>query len=218
MTRIILVRHGQSISNAEQFWGGQKDFPLTELGKAQAEVVADAIRATEKVDVVYASDLERAYETGLAIAKRFDLPVIQDPNLREINTGRWTGTPIEGTKAKEPALMEKRKSDPVHFAFPEGESFEDLYHRGRKAITAIAEKNEGKCVVIASHGGILRTFETFVRYGTIEQIAIVSPPQNTAVSIYDYRDGVFTPIRYNWADHLLSKIQTNRNPNEKELL
>ena len=219
MTRLILVRHGQSLSNELHVWGGQSNSPLTALGEKQAKAVAAAICATEKVDAIYTSDLDRAYQTGLTIAKGFGLPVTEKcPALREINTGRWTGSLIEGTESQEPELVEKRKKDIAHFTFPEGESYRDLYERGRRAILSIVKKHEGECVLIAAHGGLLRTFETFVRYNTPDALPLVPSLKNTAISIYEYENGTFTTVCFNRADHLSPEANNNPNPYEKELV
>ena len=63
MTRIILVRHGQSVANANLIFAGHSDFDLTDFGRAQAELLAKHLHKNEKIDAIYSSDLKRAYNT-----------------------------------------------------------------------------------------------------------------------------------------------------------
>ena len=89
MTRLILVRHGQSQANEKRNFAGQTDSPLTDLGKEQALLTAEYISENYKVDVVYASDLQRAYYTGQKIAEKCGVPIIKCQGLREIFVGEW---------------------------------------------------------------------------------------------------------------------------------
>ena len=82
MTKIIIVRHGESKTNELGILVGQGDFPLTDLGLAQAEQTADAL-AEEQIDAVYSSDLMRAMQTATPHATRRGLAVIPDKDLRE---------------------------------------------------------------------------------------------------------------------------------------
>ena len=89
MTRVLLVRHGQSEWNAAGRWQGQADPPLTDLGRHQA---LHAARNLGVVDAVVASDLQRASETALIIAEALGVgPVVLEPGLRERDAGEWSG-------------------------------------------------------------------------------------------------------------------------------
>src|ERR1051325_541049 len=88
MSRILVVRHGQSTWNADGRWQGQADPPLSDLGVAQAEAAA---RTVDGVDVISASDLERAHHTATILAAPRQLEVVADARLRERDAGEWTG-------------------------------------------------------------------------------------------------------------------------------
>jgi broad specificity phosphatase PhoE len=89
MTRVLLVRHGQSEWNAEGRWQGQADPPLTDLGRHQAQ---HASRNLGVVDAIVASDLQRASETALIIAGALGMgPLVLEPGLRERDAGEWSG-------------------------------------------------------------------------------------------------------------------------------
>jgi broad specificity phosphatase PhoE len=89
MTRVLLVRHGQSVWNADGRWQGQADPPLTDLGRQQA---LHASRNLGVVDAIVASDLQRASETALIISGQLGVgPLVLEPGLRERDAGEWSG-------------------------------------------------------------------------------------------------------------------------------
>jgi probable phosphoglycerate mutase len=89
MTRVLLVRHGQSEWNADGRWQGQADPSLTDLGRHQA---LHASRNLGVVDAIVASDLHRASETALIIAGELGVgPLVLEPGLRERDAGEWSG-------------------------------------------------------------------------------------------------------------------------------
>jgi broad specificity phosphatase PhoE len=89
MTRVLLVRHGQSEWNASGRWQGQADPPLTDLGRQQA---LHAARNLGVVEAIVASDLQRASQTGLVLSEELGVgPVVIEPDLRERDAGEWSG-------------------------------------------------------------------------------------------------------------------------------
>src|SRR5258708_12820893 len=93
--RLILVRHGETLYNAQKRLTGQSDVLLSPLGRRQIAALGKAL-AAEPLDVIGASDLMRTRVTAEAIARDHGLPVSADPNLRELALGEWEGqTPAE---------------------------------------------------------------------------------------------------------------------------
>lgn len=89
MTRLLIVRHGQSEWNAQGRWQGQENPPLTDLGREQATRAAKAIGV---VDAVYASPLARAASTAAIIAEELGIgPVVTLDGLMERHAGEWQG-------------------------------------------------------------------------------------------------------------------------------
>ena len=89
MTKLLIIRHGQSEANLQGVFVGHTNSPLSDLGKQQAEVTAEYIVSNFHVDAVYASDLERAFYTGKAVADRLGLSVTAVKGMREIFAGDW---------------------------------------------------------------------------------------------------------------------------------
>lgn len=104
MTKILMVRHGQSEANDLGVFAGNYDIGLTELGHQQAQCTADFIAENYKVDKIYASDLKRAFKTAEYIALKLELDIIPNKKFREIFAGKWEGEKFD-------ILVEKYKND-----------------------------------------------------------------------------------------------------------
>jgi broad specificity phosphatase PhoE len=90
MTTLLLIRHGETDWNAEHRWQGHADVPLNAHGREQAKVLAEEL-APEGVDAIYSSDLSRARDTAEIVGERLGVPVVLDPDLREIDVGSREG-------------------------------------------------------------------------------------------------------------------------------
>lgn len=144
MTRLLLVRHGETDWNADGRLQGQTDRPLSEFGRQQARRLADEL-AAEDLEAIYSSDLARARETAEIVGARVGLPVMLDRGLREKDWGTW-----EGLTAVE--------RDRVEFA---GESTEAHQERILRALQRISERHPGDgSVLVVTHGGSMRRVQT----------------------------------------------------------
>ena len=105
MTRILLVRHGESAANGKGFFAGHLDIDLSELGYRQAESTANYIAEKYNVDAVYSSDLMRASHTAEVIAKKIGISIQTNENLREIFAGDWQGLTFDELQKIMPNLI-----------------------------------------------------------------------------------------------------------------
>lgn len=149
MARILLVRHGQSVWNADGRWQGQADPPLSELGEEQAVAAA---RAVGLVEGIYASDLARAWHTAELVAARLGADVAIDPRLRERHAGDWEGRTRAEIDEGWPGYLETGRR-PAGYE-PDGSVLE----RVLAALDAIAAAHDGDVLVI-THGGVVRVVE-----------------------------------------------------------
>ena len=94
MSRLILARHGQSVSNAVRRFQGVQDVALSELGERQAAALGQALRH-RRVAAVYTSPLERARRTAEIAVEGLGLSVTQVHELRELSLGDWEGQTVE---------------------------------------------------------------------------------------------------------------------------
>ncbi|AMM24057.1 histidine phosphatase family protein [Variovorax sp. PAMC 28711] len=153
-TRLIAVRHGETAWNADTRIQGQLDIGLNATGQWQARRVGAAL-ADEDIDVIYASDLARAWETAAQIAGPRGLAVQPEPRLRERAFGLFEGmrfAEIDATLPEQARLWRTR--DPA-FAPEGGESLRVFSDRITLAVTELAARHAGQLVVLVAHGGIL---------------------------------------------------------------
>lgn len=156
MPRLILARHGETDWNAERRYQGIQDIPLNARGMAQAAALAERL-AKERVDAIYASDLQRARGTAQAIAAPRGLPVRADPRLREIAFGAWEGLTYDEIQAQYPADLARWLADPEGCPPPGGESLAQLGERVESLMRDIAAEHRHQTVLVVAHGGSLQT-------------------------------------------------------------
>lgn len=205
MVKFIILRHGYSMGNKEKRFSGQMDVPLDNAGRAQAECTAKYISRNFKVDSVYSSDLSRAYETALPVAKAFNLSVNEREDLREVDVGEWEGKLIEDVKKEFPESFELYRTNPGLSAFDGGESYADVMERGRKAFDEIAKENEGKTVVVATHGGVIRTLRAAWTNTSLEDIKNIPHVSNSSITVAEYQEGVVNFVTIGYDQHLVDK-------------
>lgn len=202
MTKLILIRHGQSLANAQDLFAGHSDFDLSELGHEQAKRSADWIAKRERVDVIYSSDLLRAYHTATPLGERLGLPVIPDKGLREIFAGEWEGLSFPYIAEHYADAFSVWRNDYSAARPVGGEATAEVYERIVPHIRALAERHEGQTIVLATHATVIRAFEAHARGFCAEETGKVSFCFNAAINIYSYEKGTVSPIRSNITEHL----------------
>jgi alpha-ribazole phosphatase len=157
MTRLLLVRHGETeLNSAERYWG-QSDVKLSALGLRQAERLRDRL-ATQKIDAVYSSDLQRALATAKIIASGHQLDVTICAELREINFGKLEGLNFEEISQLFPEFTAKwRVQRNTDIEFPGGESLDQLHNRVRNFVCRLQESKAEETVLVVAHAGVLRS-------------------------------------------------------------
>lgn len=202
MTKIILIRHGQSIGNLERRYLGHTDLDLSPLGYAQAEEAAKYWK-DEMIHAIYSSDLLRAHHTGEAHEKYHNLKVIPCKELREINIGDWEGVPIEVLKTEhyEDFVLSWTNNFGL-CQVPGGESVLGAGTRFMNRVRLIAENHPGETVLITAHAAVIRAFWCIIS----------EMPQNTwqdqpfplnASSTIVYFDGEkFIPDSFSISDYM----------------
>lgn len=162
MTRILLVRHGESTWNADGRWQGQADPALTERGRAQA---AEAAGALGMPDALITSDLVRAADTAAIIGNLLGLDAVTEPGLRERDAGPLSGLDRHQIHRQFPRLL---PSDPAgyapaadgHPAWPAGfESDDDVWGRVEAVLIALGRVLPDGDVVAVTHSGVMYTVE-----------------------------------------------------------
>ncbi len=199
MTRLIFIRHGESLYNLERRYTGQTDVPLTEKGVLQAKITADYILENYKTDVIYSSDLVRAVETARPIADALGLPIRTDSRLREINAGIWQGMLFADVKKEYTEEYASYKESGGYQRAPEGESLLDVLERTYEAVLDIIRENEGKTVLISSHNGPIKTLAVpFLK----KELPDTESVSNNSVTEVLYDGEKFEVIKFGYDGHL----------------
>ena len=155
MSRLLLVRHGNTKSNsAERFWG-QTDVELSALGTKQAERLRDWL-TNEKIDAVYTSDLRRASATAEIIASRHNLSVVICPELHEISFGDVEGLTFKEIGQLYPELVKSWFNRRLDFRYPGGESMAELNNRVVKFLDRLEKHASEETILVVAHSGVLR--------------------------------------------------------------
>ena len=209
MTKLLFIRHGQSESNLAGSFTGSTDVALTDMGLRQAEATAEYIVSTYAVDGVYASDLQRAFNTGKAVADRLGLEVHPHQGLREIFAGEWEGKAFTYLLEAYPETFAKTwRYDVGNAVCDGGESVAQLRERVSAAVREIAEANPGKTLVIATHATPIRCMECFCQGKPLSYMKDIPWVTNASVTEIHYEDGVFTEIVSSYNQHLTGMVST----------
>ena len=203
-TKIIIIRHGQSLGNATRTILGHTDLDLSDLGYKQAYATAECLKNV-KIDLIYSSDLKRAYNTALPNAKIRNLEVKTSKNFREMYVGAWEGLTVDDIIAKwGREIFEKDWSANFGtFTIPEGESITQGGLRFYEEILRISKQNVGKTILVAAHAAVIRSFWGIISEVEPKDIANKIPfATNASYSICYFENGKITPFEYSIDEHL----------------
>ena len=148
MTRILLVRHGETEWNVGEVFRGRTDIELSETGIKQAEILADFL-SDVKIDAIYSSPLKRAVKTADTIARYHNLDVEITHGLMDFNYGQWQGLSLKEVKAKYKELYSEWTSHPEQVMIPSGESLQDVRQRVTGLIDEVIAKYSGTVILVA---------------------------------------------------------------------
>lgn len=155
--KLLLIRHGQSVANAQGRLQGQFDSPLSDAGREQARALARRLRREEwPISAIYASDLIRAAETAEILAAVLDAPVALDERLREYDVGVLNGIIWNEIEFRYPDIWHGLHHSSEWVPIPEEEG-NDAFHERLVAALADVQSRHGEeeSVAIVSHGGSL---------------------------------------------------------------
>jgi probable phosphoglycerate mutase len=152
---LFLFRHGETDWNREGRLQGHNDTPLNATGLAQAEALAEQLRA-HRVEAVVSSDLSRALTTARIIAEALALPLVIERGLREVSVGLAEGMLWEEAKARFGAELTERWYIDDDVAFPGGETGFETLTRGLAALRRFTESYPYRHIAVSTHGAMVR--------------------------------------------------------------
>jgi probable phosphoglycerate mutase len=201
MTRIILVRHGQTEWNRTERFRGHADVPLNEAGLAQAEATGAHIAQTWQPVAIYSSPLSRAVKTAQAIARHFDLPVHIHSGLIDIDYGDWQGLTSDEVRQRWPEQLDNWYNHPERADIPGGEALANLRQRAMQTVKLLVDKHPSETIVLVGHTVINRIILLGVlnlgneRFWRLRQ-------DTCAINVFETEAGDFTLVLLNDTCHL----------------
>ena len=188
---ITLLRHGESIGNAENRMQGQSDYPLSEKGRAQARALAGRWLAEGLTfDQIIASPLLRASETAEIVAKTLNAPLELDLLWTERHAGKISGLLPDEAQALYPNGDFRNPYQPLAET---GEGDWQVYLRAGQALFNLLQRPPGKYLVV-SHGGTLNM--------TLYAILGIPPQPSFQGPRFRFQNTSFCQLRYFPARHL----------------
>ncbi|MFS8104481.1 bifunctional RNase H/acid phosphatase [Lentzea alba] len=155
-TRVILLRHGQTKLSVERRYSGRGDHQLTELGLEQATKAAQRLSKVDDIAAIISSPLQRATQTAQKLGDATGIQVITHQGLIETDFGTWEGLTFAEAARQDPEIHRRWLGD-TSVRPPEGESFDEVGARVRKARTEIIARYGGKTLVLVSHVTPIKT-------------------------------------------------------------
>ncbi|MCX8093238.1 MAG: histidine phosphatase family protein [Candidatus Goldbacteria bacterium] len=188
---IYLIRHGVTDWNDKLLFQGHTDTELNKNGKRQAKYIALELKNL-KFDIIFSSDLKRAYKTAEIIKKitKYQGEIIQTDKLRERNYGSFEGKSYE--------LLRHNKKD------FDGEKDNQFFKRINNFFDFVVKKYKGKNIVVVTHGGVVRQIiSRILNLKDYKRIRIL----NASISevYYDEKHDKFFLLRLNSMAHLPKK-------------
>jgi len=153
VTKVLLVRHGETDWNLGNRFQGHADPPLNETGRVQARELA-ATLAGRTFDAIYASPLRRAFETAEIIAAPHSLEPVPLDGLREVDVGGWQGLTRDEIEERFPEHY--RRWLDFGEGWDGGETYEEMGRRVVRTLLELARKHRGETLLCVTHGGPIR--------------------------------------------------------------
>lgn len=156
--KLLLVRHGQTVWNADRRFQGQADPELSERGRTQAAALGQALRG-RRLSAVYSSPLRRARETAEIAVSGTGLPVTVLADLRELGLGRWEGHRVDEVITADGEHYRRWLGQPLDCPPPGGEPLQSVERRVLSAVDRItAAHGDGEEVLVVGHGGVIGVY------------------------------------------------------------
>ena len=193
-TRLFIVRHTETIGNVEKRLTGRQDYEITEKGKMLIQKLTRELESI-KFDKIYSSTSGRAIKTVERIAQKQNLKIEKSSELCEMYFGKYDSWKWEDVNKIQPEIKQTQNEINEIVGIPRQESMEETANRIYNYILKILKENEGKTILVSSHGVAI---EAFLR--KIENIKFRYEKEkfcqyNVAINELEYEDDKFKIIR-----------------------
>jgi 2,3-bisphosphoglycerate-dependent phosphoglycerate mutase len=196
LTELLFIRHGETDWNVQQRFQGQLDVPLNATGHAQAQRMAAKL-AHEPHDLLFSSDLQRAWQTATPLAAAWQRTIQPLPAFREQAFGVLEGLNATMVREQHPTLWQGWLAHRADFELPGGESTRRFYARITAALAELTAAHAGKRIAVVTHGGVLDMLWRHLHLASLDGQRICPIP-NTGINRLRWVDGQLQLV--SWAD------------------
>lgn len=201
MTRIILVRHGETDWNRAGRFRGRIDVPLTDRGQAQAEACARHVAARWAPTALYSSPLTRAVETAAAIGRAAGLEVRRLEALTDLDHGEWHGLTLAEARERSPRLAAAWLKAPSTVRFPGGETLAELQSRALAGLRQLVQEHPDATLAAVAHDAVNRVLLLGALDASLDAFFRVGQ-ETTAVNVLEADGGGLRVVTLNDVSHL----------------
>jgi len=194
ITKIYLVRHGETIWNTQKRWQGSKNSALTDLGKQQAQKTGELLNNIG-LDVAYVSPLGRAVQTIDIILQNKALEKHMLSAVAEINMGDWEGRLQSEIAISEPLQASNFRQRPDLFAVQGAETFVQLQERVVGSLLEIFDRHRGRSILIVSHWVAIKVALAHFSNIKLENLSSLEDPRNAELICLSKEEGKVSIIK-----------------------
>ena len=130
------------------------------------------------------------------------IPIITDKAFREIDVGTWESKKFSDLEKEYFDDITFYRQNPGIFRFPNGETYKETAQRASEKLREIAKNNDGKTIVLTTHGGVIRALRTLFSGISWEKANAVPHPKNAAINILSFNNGIFIFLLTDYVEHL----------------
>ena len=193
MSKIYLIRHGETDWNAKGVIQGNSDVSLSSDGMQEITALVKSFPPVSiDTTLLISSDLTRCKTTAYIIADDIGLLPQFTKLLREVDFGYWTGrniSDLRNDKIEQDAWDEMQ----IDHRWGGGEFFSDAFYRVYKCIADYIRKNPEKDLIVITHGLIIQLLASFWMFDTLERSKCLHI-SNGSMTILEFNKGIFVKL------------------------
>lgn len=204
-TRIFIVRHTETTGNIEKRLTGKQDYSITANGEILIQKLTRELENI-KFDKIYSSTSGRAIKTIEQIANKQKLKIEESDELCEMYFGIYDGWKWEDVNKIQPEIKQKQNEINEIIGIPKQESMEETANRMYNYVLKISKENEGKTILISSHGVAIEAFLRKIENIKFKYERKKFCQHNVAINELEYENNKFKIIRLADIDYLKNKF------------
>lgn len=217
VTRLIMIRHGQTLANVQGRTGTREDIPLTPLGSEQAALMAESAARRFPIGAIYASPVLRARQTAQPLCERLGLELQISEEITEYSLGVLGGMDLAELLSQDSELATSIRAwlamgpdDPLpRPEVPEAESMESLVGRVLRFKDMVLERHAGQTVAAVTHLAPIKALFTTMAGGSMAQHSAFLA-DNTGLNVLDFYNRMPIIRAFNDTSHLDQPLKYGR--------